>query len=148
MIAPRQEAVIAELREEMQKLSSYTEAKQRMEAMQALDDGGKGAQVKPSKGVVYIFPLSLFFAGGRALNAACQEIKAKVSFLLLAFLLVGSSSCGYADTIVVLSVRFGTGFGGTRIAAMIRKVLALGQLIVARSRRLSRARFGVDFGQL
>lgn len=39
-----QEAVIAELREEMQKLSKYEEAVRRVAEMEALDDSGKEAQ--------------------------------------------------------------------------------------------------------
>lgn len=39
-----QEAVIAELREEMQKLSKYEEAIRRVTEMEALDDSGKEVQ--------------------------------------------------------------------------------------------------------
>lgn len=41
--------MVAELREEMQKLSNYVEAKQRVEALGALEEGGKGTQVKASR---------------------------------------------------------------------------------------------------
>lgn len=37
--------MIAELREEMQKLSNYEAAQQRLKEMEALEDDGKGAQV-------------------------------------------------------------------------------------------------------
>lgn len=41
--------MIAELREEMQKLSNYEAAQQRLKEMEALEDDGKGAQVKKKK---------------------------------------------------------------------------------------------------
>lgn len=38
--------MIAELREEMQKLSNYEAATQRLKEMEALEDDGKGAQAR------------------------------------------------------------------------------------------------------
>lgn len=65
--------MIAELREEMQKLSSYVEAKQRMEALGALEEGGKGTQVKARR--VSSF-LALYFV--RGVRAGCGVSRKRV----------------------------------------------------------------------
>lgn len=73
-----QEAVIAELREEMQKLSNYETAVKKAAEMEALDDEGKGAQVCGWQHfffffsfVVYVVPMTCFYYSVRAVKAPC-----------------------------------------------------------------------------